>query len=100
MRSDGVCMRPLRESAVPVFLPNPSFRRLGISCNRALVLDGLHFARQAELFAVERTFDLHGVAELRERARTRIAWPVLFLKAYSLVVRRHVALRRAFVRWP
>lgn len=79
---------------------NESVRRLSMSCNRALVLDGLHFARQVELFAVERTFDLSTIADLRERAVARASWPVLFLKAYSLVVRRHVALRRAYVRWP
>lgn len=85
---------------MPASLPNATFRRLSISCNRALVLDGLHFARQAELFAVERPFELGCVAELREQARARVSWPVLFLKAHSLVVRRQVALRRAYVRWP
>ena len=84
--------------------PAPSsdaaFRRLPLSCNRTLVLDGLHFARQAELFPVERTFELGNLAELRDRSQTRIAWSLLFLKAYSAVVRRQPALRRAYVRWP
>lgn len=100
MRGDGVRSRLYREFAVSASSAPAIFRRLNISCNRALVLDGLHFARQADLFAVERPFDLHRVAELREQARARVAWPVLFLKAHSLVVRRQVALRRAYVSWP
>lgn len=76
------------------------FRRLPLSCNRALVLDGLHFARQVELFPVERSFDLGELADAREHSRLRISWPVLFLKAYAAVVRQQPALRRAYVRWP
>jgi hypothetical protein len=76
------------------------FRRLPLSCNRALVLDGLHFARQVELFPVERSFDLGELAAARERSRVRISWPVLFLKAYSAVIRQQPALSRAYVRWP
>lgn len=85
---------------MPAPAADAAFRRLPLSCNRALVLDGLHFARQTELFPVERTFDLGNLARLRDRAQPRIAWSLLFLKAYSAVVRRQPALRRAYVRWP
>jgi hypothetical protein len=73
---------------------------LSISCNRALVLDGLYFARAVTLFPVEREFDLAEVAQLRNRQPSRISWAVLFLKAYSLVAREHPPLRQAYIRWP
>jgi len=78
--------------------PNP--RRLSISCNRALVLDGLHFARAVTLFPVERQFDLGEVAQLRSAQPMRISWAVLFLKAYAIVAREHAPLRQAYIRWP
>jgi hypothetical protein len=73
---------------------------LPIASDRAIVLDILHFARQVPVFPVERTFDLARLAALRAATRPRIAWSVLFLKAYSLVAARQPVLRRAFVRWP
>jgi Pyruvate/2-oxoglutarate dehydrogenase complex, dihydrolipoamide acyltransferase (E2) component, and related enzymes len=75
-------------------------RRLSISCNRALVLDGLHFARELTLFPVEREFDLAEIARLRQRQPARISWVVLFLKAYATVARQHAPLRQAYIRWP
>ena len=75
-------------------------RAVAISCNRALVLDGLHFARAVTLFPVERSFDLADVARLRERQAARVSWVVLFLKAFAIVARQHPPLRRAYLRWP
>jgi hypothetical protein len=79
---------------------SPKSRRLSISCNRALVLDALVFARDVTLFPVERQFDLAEVARLRERQASRISWVVLFLKAYAIVARQHAPLRQAYIRWP
>ena len=75
-------------------------RALSISSSRALVLDGLYFARAATLFPVERSFDLAELARLRRRQPARISWVVLFLKAYALVARAHAPLRQAYIRWP
>jgi hypothetical protein len=75
-------------------------RSLPISCNRALVLDGIELARQVALFPVERTFELEELANLRERQARRVSWVVLFLKAYALVAREHAPLRQAYIRWP
>ena len=75
-------------------------RSLPISSQRALVLDGLHFARAVMLFPVERSFDLAEVARLRERQPSRVSWVALFLKAFAIVARRHAPLRRAYLRWP
>jgi hypothetical protein len=75
-------------------------RRLGLSCNRSLVLDVLHFARQVPVFPVERSFDLAEVAALRAACPQRISWALLFLKAYALVARDHPPLRQAWQPWP
>ena len=75
-------------------------RYLPLSCNRALVLDGLHFARQVPLFPVEQQFDLREVSRLRSGQARRISWAVLFLKAYAIVAREHSPLRQAYLRWP
>jgi hypothetical protein len=80
--------------------PVAAARRIPLTHHRALVCDIAHFARQVPLFPVERTFDLAELAARRDAANPRIAWSVLFLKAYALVAARHPALRRAYIRWP
>lgn len=80
-------------------------RTVPLTHHRTLVCDVAHFARRMPVFPAERTFDLAEVAARREAARcqrgeTRIAWSVLFLKAYGLVASRQAALRRAYVAWP
>lgn len=77
----------------------PSHRRR-VSINRALVLDGLYFARRVPLFPAEKTIDLAEIAQLRSTRRRRISWAVLFVKAYALAAQRHPALRQMYVRWP
>src|SRR3954469_24199314 len=77
-----------------------SSRWIPLTSHRALVLDLLHFARQVPYFPVERVFDLSEVAALRAATQPRIAWSVLFLKAFARVAVRHPDLRRFFVRWP
>ncbi len=75
-------------------------RRLPLTADRALVCDVAHFARSVPLFPVERTFDLATVAARRDASQPRVAWSVLFLKAFALVAADHSALRRAYVPWP
>jgi hypothetical protein len=75
-------------------------RRLRLPRSRRLVCDLLHFAHQVPLFPLERSCFLGEVAELRQRARTRISWAVLFLKAYGLLAADYPVLRQAFLRWP
>jgi hypothetical protein len=78
----------------------PAARRVALSPNRALVLDGLAFAREVPLFAVEREFDLARVATLRTQQRRRIGWTTLFLKAFAIVAQEIAPLRQALIRWP
>lgn len=75
-------------------------RRLRLSCNRTLVIDLLHYDRQAPMVAQDRVCDLSRVAECRERATRRIGWSILFLKAYALTAREFPPLRRCLLRWP
>jgi hypothetical protein len=65
-----------------------------------LVCDLLHFARQVPLFPLERSCDLWEVAEARAWAPRRIAWSILFLKAYAMLARDYAPLRQAYLRWP
>jgi hypothetical protein len=65
-----------------------------------LVCDLLHFAHQVPLFPLERSCELWKVAEARARAPRRIAWSILFLKAYAMLARDHAPLRQAYLRWP
>jgi hypothetical protein len=67
-----------------------------------LVCDLLHFARQVPLFPLERSCNLGKVAEARAWAPQRIAWSILFLKAYAMLARDHAPLRQAYLGrpWP
>jgi hypothetical protein len=73
---------------------------LPLASDRTLVCDLAHFAKQVPLFPVERTIDLSEVAARRAASQPRIAWSILFLKAYALVAANHPLLRRAYVPWP
>ncbi len=78
--------------------PSDGWQPLGI--HRRLVTDLVHFSASVPLFPLEREFDLSGVSESRDRAAVRIAWPVLFLKAYGLLSAKLPELRHAYHRWP
>jgi hypothetical protein len=79
---------------------NRSHRRVAISINRRLVLDGLAFARRVPLFPAERLVDLGVIASLRKQSLTRISWPALFMKAFGIAAQHHPPLRRSYIRWP
>jgi hypothetical protein len=68
--------------------------------SRRLVCDLLHFARGVPLFLLERSCNLQKLAEARARTPRRIAWSILFLKAYAMLARDCAALRQAYMRWP
>jgi hypothetical protein len=65
-----------------------------------LVCDLLYFARQIPLFPLERSCNLAEVREARAWARPRIAWSILFLKAYAILAGDYAPLRQAYLRWP
>jgi hypothetical protein len=75
-------------------------RRVPISINRRLVLDGLSFASRVPLYPAERYVDLSEVAVLRKQTARRISWAVVFMKAYGIVARDYAPLRQMYIRWP
>jgi hypothetical protein len=74
------------------------WQSLGI--HRRLVGDLLYFSRGIPLFPIEREFDLAALDRLRQRAKLRISWPALFLKAYGLLAARTPELRQSYQGWP
>jgi hypothetical protein len=71
-----------------------------LSLPRRLVCDYLHFARKIPSVPVERRMRLAEVAAARALARPKPSWCAVFTKAYSFVVARCPALRRAYLSFP
>ena len=63
-------------------------RRLAIPRSRRLTIDVLHYHRQVPTCAHDRICDLSHVAARREQSSVRIAWPLLFTKAFAIVAAR------------
>ncbi len=97
---NGRANRPSNSCAPAPPQQTVGVRRLGLSHNRSLVLDLLHFAAKVPRFGVDRLVDLAELAELRRQAARRISWAVLFMKAHALVAANVRQLRQAHVSWP
>jgi len=74
--------------------------RIAIPRSRRLTLDVLHFHRQVDTCAHDRSFQLGRLAELRDQLPQRISWAVLFIKAFALIAIQRPVLRQTFQRWP
>lgn len=109
--------RPCRKSQLPLHLRSdftvrnarshreeelayPGRRRSAIPKSRALVCDLLSLERSLPTVAHCRDFDLAKVAAAREAVSEKIAWPILFVKAFALVAQENPALRQAWIRFP
>lgn len=75
-------------------------RRLSLPRSRVLVSDLLCFARTVPTCAHERVFQLDGLNALRTNAGQRIAWPLIFIRAYTLATEKHPVLRQCHMKWP
>jgi hypothetical protein len=64
------------------------------------VRDILHYDRRVPSCAHDRLCDVAELATARREARTRIAWPVIFLKAYARMAATHPVLRQVYMSWP
>jgi hypothetical protein len=71
-----------------------------LPASRRLVNDLLRYAARTPLVPVDRWFDLAELAGLHSSVSPKIAWPVLFIKAYGLLCQRHSHMRQAFMPWP
>lgn len=72
----------------------------GMPAHRALVCDLLRLHSQMPSVAQTRMVDLASLREIRDAAPRRIAWPVLFLKAYAVASTEFPCLRRTYLTWP
>ena len=75
-------------------------KRIKFSNGRRLVDDVIRTARKMPMAAYRREFDLTELAQLRKKAKPKIAWNVLYMKAYAIVARRHPQLRQCYVGFP
>lgn len=74
-----------------------SFR---IPRSRRLSWDLLFFNRSVPLCAHSRKTNFQKLNQLRSQQSTRISWPVIVMKAWSLVCVRIPQLRQTWYRWP
>jgi hypothetical protein len=81
-------------------MPGAAGVNVPLSLPRRLVCDYLHFARKIPSVPVERRMRLGAVVEARAAARPKPSWCAVFTKAYSFVVARYPALRRAYLSFP
>ncbi len=75
-------------------------RRMLIPRSRRLTMDVLYFRDKVPTCAHDRHCDFSRAAEIRSRCPVRIAWPILFIKAFALVAARYPVLRQTYQRWP
>ena len=78
--------------------------RMYIPRSRRLILDVLHYHKQAATCAHDRFFDLSRLARLRSelstQLSTRVSWSLLFIKAFAIVAAERPVLRQTFQYWP
>ena len=75
-------------------------RRMRLPRSRRFIDDFLSFSIRVPSQSLARQCNLAPLVEARANATVRISWPVLFMKAFSLVADKHPGLRRVYMRWP
>jgi hypothetical protein len=75
-------------------------KRIKLSNGRRLVDDVTHMAKKMPMVAMSGDFDAGLVAKFRRRSRPKIAWNVLYMKAYASVCQQNPILKRSYVRFP
>lgn len=88
------------ESSLGEEKAKPSRRWHRVPRSRAVVGDVLYFARAIPTYTHSRECDLSSVRDARAAASTKIAWPILFLRAFALVAEKSPVLRQALIPWP
>ena len=74
-----------------------------IPTSRAIVCDVLRYDRSVPTFAHDRTINVGTLIEARQRVNeqsTRISWPAIWLKAYTLNAKRFPRLQQTWMNWP
>ncbi len=75
-------------------------KRLALSNGRRMVDDVIRMAKQMPIAGLAGDYDFEKVAQLRKKTRPKIAWNVLFMKAYAQVCRQTPELLRAYTTFP
>lgn len=75
-------------------------KRIAISNGRRLVDDVIRLANQTPLFGLSGDFAFPEVAKYRRIAKPKIAWNVLFMKAYAQACRKMPELRQSHASFP
>ncbi len=71
-----------------------------MSLPRRIIADLSHFANRTPNGVIRKNLNVSAAMAARAGAGRRIAWPVLFLKAYAAVARDIPELRRAYCKFP
>ncbi len=75
-------------------------QRIKLTNGRRLVDDVIHMANKMPMAGLSGDFDSGLVAKFRRYTTPKIAWNVLYMKAYACVCRNNSALRRSYVGFP
>jgi len=75
-------------------------RSIALSPFRRLVTDQMHFSQQVPTVTADRRIDLGPLAEARQACSPRVAWSVLFSKAFGMLGRDWPMLRQCYMKFP
>ena len=75
-------------------------KRIGLSNGRRLVDDIIRTSSKMAMATYTRDLDVSEIEKLRRQIRPKIAWNVLYMKAYAIVALRIPELRQCFVNYP
>ena len=75
-------------------------KRIALSNGRRLVDDVIRMANQTPLAGLSGDFDFSNIAKYRRMSRPKIAWNVLFMKAYAQVCRKMPELQQCYASFP
>lgn len=73
---------------------------VGLTWNRRLTADLMHFGKKFPCITLHREFRLGPITRARNAAPYKIAWTILFAKAFALTAKEHPELRRAYMPLP
>ena len=75
-------------------------RAIGLSVQRRMMIDFLHFARGVPTVPVQKQMSIAALVAARAACDDRPRWTAIFTKAFALVAEEVPQLRRAYVKFP
>ncbi len=77
-----------------------SGKRIKLSNGRRLVDDIIRTSTKMPMATFTRDFDVSEIEKIRRKTRPKIAWNVMYMKAYAIVGKRIPELRQCYVNFP